>query len=194
MELIENSLSKSFTYNEYRELVTNLLDKNESTTKNGSEDLVAYSKLNNSRMKRLDKTTKLPDNVASKFSSISNKITWLVITEGWCGDAAQNLPVINKLAETNDNIDLKIVLRDENTALMNEFLTNGNQAIPKLIQIENNKVTNTWGPRPTIATKMVADYKSEHGKLDAEFKKDLQLWYNKNKSENVIEDLTELVF
>jgi hypothetical protein len=194
MELINKSLVNSLSYNEYKALVTNLLGNNESTTKNGSEDLVSYSKLNNSRMKRLDKTTKLDDSVVNKFSSIDKKITWVVLSEGWCGDAAQNLPVINKLAETNSNINLRIVLRDENPELMNEFLTNGNQAIPKLIQLENEKVTKTWGPRPTIATKMVVDYKSKHGQLDADFKKDLQVWYNKNKSENVIEDLSELIF
>lgn len=194
MELIEKSIEKSISYKEYRELVSDLLDKNESTTKNGVEELVGYSKLNNSRMKRLDKTTKLPESVIEKFGSISKKATWLVLTEGWCGDAAQNLPVINKLAETNENIELRIVLRDENPALMEEFLTNGNKAIPKLIQIENGEVTKTWGPRPSIATKMVADYKAKHGKLDAEFKKDLQVWYNHNKSENLIQDLTELIF
>ena len=194
MELINKSLVNSLSYNEYRALVTNLLGNNESTTKNGSEDLVSYSKLNNSRMKRLDKTTKLDDSVVNKFSSIDKKITWVVLSEGWCGDAAQNLPVINKLAETNSNINLRIVLRDENPELMNEFLTNGNQAIPKLIQLENEKATKTWGPRPTIATKMVVDYKAKHGQLDADFKKDLQVWYNKNKSENVIEDLSELIF
>jgi len=194
MELINKSMVNSLSYNEYRALVTNLLGNNESTTKNGSEDLVSYSKLNNSRMKRLDKTTKLDDSVVNKFSSIDKKITWVVLSEGWCGDAAQNLPVINKLAETNSNINLRIVLRDENPELMNEFLTNGNQAIPKLIQLENEKVTKTWGPRPTIATKMVVDYKAKHGQLDADFKKDLQVWYNKNKNENVIEDLSELIF
>ena len=194
MELINKSMVNSLSYNEYRALVTNLLGNNESTTKNGSEDLVSYSKLNNSRMKRLDKTTKLDNSVVNKFSSIDKKITWVVLSEGWCGDAAQNLPVINKLAETNSNINLRIVLRDENPELMNEFLTNGNQAIPKLIQLENEKVTKTWGPRPTIATKMVVDYKAKHGQLDADFKKDLQVWYNKNKNENVIEDLSELIF
>ena len=194
MELINKSLVNSLSYNEYKALVTNLLGNNESTTKNGSEDLVSYSKLNNSRMKRLDKTTKLDDSVVNKFSSIDKKITWVLLSEGWCGDAAQNLPVINKLAETNSNINLRIVLRDENPELMNEFLTNGNQAIPKLIQLENEKATKTWGPRPTIATKMVVGYKAKHGQLDADFKKDLQVWYNKNKNENVIEDLSELIF
>ena len=103
MELINKRLENSLSYKEYRELVSNLLDQNESTTKNGSEDLVGYSKLNNSRMKRLDKTTKLDDTVVNKFSAIDKQITWVVLSEGWCGDAAQNLPVINKLAETNDN-------------------------------------------------------------------------------------------
>ncbi|MEN8929171.1 MAG: thioredoxin family protein [Flavobacteriales bacterium] len=194
MELIEKGLDNSMSYAEYRELVSNLLDKNKSTTEGGPEDLVNYSKLNHSRMKRLDKTTKLADDTIEKFGQIDKKITWLVLSEGWCGDAAQNLPVINKLAETNENIELRIVLRDKNPELMNEFLTNGGQSIPKLIQLENNKVTKTWGPRPTIATQMVVDYKAKHGKVDAEFKKELQSWYNKNKSQNVIEDLTELIF
>ena len=78
---------------------------------------------------------------------------------------------------------------------MNNFLTNGGMAIPKLIQLdgETNEALNTWGPRPSIATQMVADYKKEHGVVDAEFKKDLQLWYNKNKGENLIEDFTSII-
>jgi hypothetical protein len=192
---IEKSLENAISYPEYRNLVSDLLAENKSTSEQDSEDLVNYSKLNNSRMKRLDKTTKLDESIISKFEKVDKKQTWLVISEGWCGDAAQNLPLINKLAETSKNIDLKIVLRDENPELMNHFLTNGGQAIPKLIQLDNetNKVINTWGPRPSFATKMVADYKKEHGKVDSEFKKDLQLWYNKNKGESLIEDFESFI-
>ena len=85
-------------------------------------------------------------------------------------------------------------MRDENPELINEFLTNGNQSIPKLIQIEDGKVTKKWGPRPSIATKMIADYKAEHGVVDAEIKKDLQLWYNKDKGLNTVDDIMELLF
>jgi hypothetical protein len=66
-------------------------------------------------------------------------------------------------------------------------------AIPKLIQLENDEVINTWGPRPTIATKMVADYKAKHGTLTAEFKKDLQIWYNQDKGLNTVEDIINLL-
>ena len=192
---IEKSLKNAISYPEYRTLVSDLLAKNKSTSEQDSEDLINYSKLNNSRMKRLDKTTKLNESVISKFEKVDKKQTWLVISEGWCGDAAQNLPLINKLAETSENIDLKIVLRDENLELMSQFLTNGGQAIPKLIQLDNetNEVINTWGPRPSFATKMVVDYKKEHGKVDSEFKKGLQIWYNKNKGESLIKDFESFI-
>ena len=193
-KFIENSLEKAISYSEYRTLVKGLLDEGKSTGPNQSEDLLNYSLLNDKRMKRLDKTMKLSEITQTKLAEIKEAQTWLVITEGWCGDAAQNLPVINKLAEENDNIQLKVVLRDENVELMDNFLTNGGRAIPKLIALDNdNEVLGTWGPRPDVATKMVADYKAANGSLDAEFKKDLQVWYNKNKGENVQENLVSLL-
>lgn len=192
MKALEKGLENSYSYTEYRELVTELLAENKSTTIGGDESLVEYSKLNNSRMKRLDKTTKIPAEIEAQIKAITTPTKWIVLSEGWCGDAAQNIPAINKLAELNPNIELRIVLRDQNIELMNEYLTNGGQAIPKLIQTQHNEVTGTWGPRPSIATNMVKEYKAEHGVVDAEFKKDLQLWYNKNKNESLFEDFSVL--
>lgn len=193
-EIIENSLEKAISYQEYRTLVKDLLDQGKSTGPNQSDALLNYSLLNDRRMKRLDKTTKLSEETLAKVKDINEPQTWLVLTEGWCGDAAQNLPVIHKIAEENPNIDLKIVLRDENLELMDEFLTNGGRSIPKMIVLDDDKtVKNIWGPRPTIATKMVQDYKAANGSLDAEFKKDLQVWYNKDKGNNVQEDVVALL-
>jgi thioredoxin-like negative regulator of GroEL len=46
----------------------------------------------------------------------------MVISEGWCGDGAQLIPVFDKMvAESDGKIDMKIVLRDENEELMNLF-------------------------------------------------------------------------
>jgi hypothetical protein len=193
-DVIKKSLNKSYSYNEYRELVSSLIKENKSTSQNGIIDLVEYSKLNDSRMKRLNKTTKLNSDTVNAFKNLSTPQTWIILSEGWCGDAAQNIPVINKIAELNSNINLRIILRDENLEFMNNFLTNGAQAIPKLIALDDNlDVITTWGPRPTLATKMVADYKAKHGKIDAELKKDLQLWYNKNKGENLSNDFIEII-
>jgi hypothetical protein len=192
-EIIEDSLKKTISYIDYRTLVHNLLAEGKSTGQEQSEDLTKYSLLNDRRMERLDKKIKISHETIQEFQKIKQPQTWLVITESWCGDAAQNLPVLNKIAATTDHIDLKVVLRDENLALMDLFLTNGGRSIPKLIALDkDNNVIDSWGPRPTAATKMVADYKEKNGALDSEFKQDLQVWYNKDKGQSVQEDFVGL--
>lgn len=192
-KIIEKSLKNTYTYQEYRDLVSHLLSEGKSTGHTQSDALTNYSLLNDRRMKRLDKTIKISEDTITQIQSINEPQTWLVITEGWCGDAAQNLPVINKIADVNKNIDLKLVLRDDNNDLMNLFLTNGGKSIPKLIALDKeNNVIDTWGPRPSTATKMVVDYKAEHGSLDPQFKQDLQVWYNKDKGADVQNDFIQI--
>lgn len=193
--IINDGLQNSISYPDYRELVKQLVAK-QSTTGEETEDRVNFTMLNDKRMKRWDKTIKVSEAVQDKMSAFNKNMTWLVIAESWCGDAAHVIPAINKVAELNQGkIDFKVVMRDENLPLMNQFLTNGGMAIPKLIMIDNasGEVVNTFGPRPNTATKMVSDYKAEHGKITPEFKEDLQHWYNKDKGQSVIEDLIGLL-
>ncbi|MGY0426533.1 MAG: thioredoxin family protein [Polaribacter sp.] len=192
-EIIQNSLQNTYTYKEYKLLVSNLLAEEKSTGTEQSEALTNYSLLNDRRIKRLDKTIKLAEETILEIQKIKEPQTWLLITESWCGDAAQSIPVINKMAEISNKIDLKIILRDENLALIDLFLTNGGRSIPKLIALDTeNNIIFTWGPRPSVATKMVADYKAKNGSIDAQFKQDLQIWYNKDKGKNVQTDFVEL--
>ncbi|MCB0464279.1 MAG: thioredoxin family protein, partial [Aequorivita sp.] len=125
---------------------------------------------------------------------ISEKQTWLVISEPWCGDAAQTLPYLNKIAQLSENIDLKIVLRDEKPELMDAFLTNGSRSIPVVIMLDENfNVIQTWGPRSKAATKLVSDYKIHFGKIDNTFKEMLQIWYNNDKGVSIVTDISTLV-
>lgn len=194
-DLIEKGAEKSFTYTEYRALVSELSEKNESTGTEQSEALSQYTQLNNSRMRRWDKTLKFSDEAVAKIKSVDQKISWLVLSESWCGDASPALPVMNKIAEMNANISLSIILRDENLDIMNQFLTNGSMSIPKLIAIDkkDDSVVATWGPRSIKATKLVEDYKTVHGSLTPEFKQDLQVFYNKDKGQSILEDLLLLL-
>ena len=192
--LIKNSLKKGITYATYRTLVKGLLVEGKSTGKNQTEELSNYSKLNDKRMDRLDKTLKISEETQTSLNRLKDGFTFLVIAEGWCGDAAQILPVLNKIADASYKIDLKVVCRDENEPLMEAFLTNGSKSIPKIIIVDKNQnVINSWGPRPSIATKMVLDYKEQNGSIDAEFKKDLQIWYNKDKGNSTQKDIVQLL-
>lgn len=195
IDLIDQSLQGAISYKEYRELVTDHAANGTATGPKQTEALANYTLLNNSRMKRLDKTVKIPETIRQKFGSFRGDHTWLVLTESWCGDAAQSMPAMNKLAELAPNIDFKVVLRDENLDLMEQFLTNGSQSIPKLIVVDNGtgEVVSNWGPRPSTATQMVNDFKEKHGLLTPEFKQDLQVWYNKDRSANIIDDLSRLI-
>ena len=194
-DIIDSALLNSITYQDYRKLVKMLVENNSTTGFDKSEAMVNYTMLNDRRMKRWDKTVKVSDKNKSRLANFSGDVTWFVITESWCGDAANVMPVINKIAELHDGIDLKLVLRDENDELMNLFLTNGGKAIPKLLMIDNTtgQVIDTFGPRPSKATKLVNKYKQEHGKLTPEFKEDLQRWYNADKGQNAVEDLLQLL-
>ena len=191
---IEEGLQKAISYTSYRKLISDLIASGKSSGPIQSEDLLNYSKLNDRRMTRLDKTIQLSHETLLALKKNDKPITWLVLTEGWCGDAAQTLPVINKIADESDLITLKIIFRDEHEELMGHFLTNGGRSIPKLLVLNSeNDVLNTWGPRPNIATKMVQDYKNTHGQLDAAFKQELQVWYNKNKGVNIQENMVGLL-
>lgn len=191
---IKEALTRSFSYQEYRSLVSALILEGKSTGNTQSDDLLHYSELNESRMNRLEKTIQITEEVKKQINQLDTKVTWLVISEGWCGDAAQILPIIYKMAELSENIDLRIVLRDENEALMNDFLTNGGKAIPKLIILdEENEVIGDFGPRPEPARKLIADYKAINGVVDEPIKIELQKWYLHDKGISTQNEIMQLM-
>ncbi len=190
-KVISESLDRAMSYGEYRELVAQLAAEGKSTGPEQTEALINYTQLNHRRMKRWDKTLKFNEHTIELIKSIDKKISWLVLTESWCGDASPSLPVMHKITELNPNISLQIILRDEHIELMNRFLTNGAMSIPKLIAIDDqtNNVLDSWGPRSNAATELVENQKKEYGKLTPEFKESLQVWYNKDKGQSVLKDL-----
>ena len=193
--IITQSLAKSYTYQEYRNQVATLLKEGKSTGNEQSEDLTHYSELNEVRMNRLDKTMVVPIENIKRLEEINSEMIWLVISEGWCGDAAQILPIINKMAEQSEKIDLKIVFRDENEELMDLFLTNGTKSIPKLIVLDKNslEVLGDFGPRPTEARQLILDYKATHGIVDETAKTELQKWYLHDKGLSTQREILKLM-
>lgn len=193
--IIAQSINRGISYQAYRELVKQLVEQKTTTGKDKTRVLAHYTKLNDKRMNRWDKTLKIPKVAQQKISEFEQPITWLVIVESWCGDGAHVLPVLNKITELNNLINLKIVFRDENPELMDLFLTNKSRSIPKLIMIDTKTgdVLNSYGPRPSEATSLVSRYIAKYGILTPEFKEDLQHWYNNDKGQNVIDDVTNML-
>lgn len=191
---IKQALENSFSYADYRKKVSSLIAEGKSTGHEQSAELLHYSELNETRMNRLDKTIEVTDEVKNKLQNLDKKYIWLVLSEGWCGDAAQIVPVIHKMAEVAENVELKIALRDDNDALMQHFLTNGGKAIPKLIILdaETLEVVADWGPRPHGAKQLILDYKAAHGIVDETAKIELQKWYLHDKGISIQNEIVEL--
>lgn len=192
---IAKALFHSHPYTNYRKIVSDLLKEGKASGKEQSEDLTHYSALNETRMNRLDKTIKIDTTVAEQLKALQNEYIWLVLAEGWCGDAAQIVPVINKMAVESDKIELRMVFRDENEELMQHFLTNGGRAIPKLIIIDKatSEVVSDWGPRPKGAAEFIINYKKEHGVVDQTAKSELQLWYLHDKGLSIQNEVLALI-
>lgn len=191
--IIETSLAKAMTYAEYNLLFKQLVEE-EKTTGEQTEEKIKYTKLNYSRTKRIDKTAKISEDIVTQFQNLTTINKWLVITEPWCGDAAQTLPYLNKLVQLSENGTMKIVLRDDNPELMDHFLTNGSRSIPIFILLDtNNNVLHYLGPRSQAATNFVEDYKAKKGLIDDALKEQLQVWYNDDKGVSIVNDFADKI-
>lgn len=185
---------KVYTYQDYMLLMELVVRESRTTGPKQSEELNYYTKLNLHRMHRLNKTVAIGDTLREAIRKINTPQTWYILTEAWCGDAAQNIPILAAAASLNPAIDVKLLLRDENPDLMDAYLTNGGRSIPKLIAVDREyDELFTWGPRPEGAQAMLAEYKANPGKPYKEFAEDIQKWYLADKTNSLQRELTELL-
>ncbi|MBA3694656.1 MAG: thioredoxin family protein [Acidobacteria bacterium] len=190
---MKNYIKKSMTFAEYIRLIDDLLLEGKTTGENQSEAMFNYGKLNRQRMKRLGNTVKLNDSLKEKVRSVEQKMIWLIITEGWCGDAAQNIPVIEKIVAENVNIETRYVLRDENLELMDAYLTNNARSIPKLICLdaETFEEIGTWGPRAKTAMNYFYEMR-EQGIEKPQMMENLQRWYLQDDEQSIQKEFENL--
>jgi hypothetical protein len=176
-------IERAMSYEEFRLLTDRLLVDNKTTGSNHSEAMLNYTRMNVHRMIRLDKGPDLRPELLELLNQIDRKMYWLVLVEAWCGDVAQNLPVIARMAGATEQVQLLHLLRDEHPEIIDAFLTNGGRAIPKLIALdaETLKILFTWGPRPQEVQDLTMKLKTE-GVAYAEAAVVVHGWYAKNKT------------
>lgn len=180
-----------FSYNEFVQHAENLLAQGKTTGANQSEEYLFYAKLNLQRMHRWNKTFVLRNDIVEQLLSIP-KQDWWIITEAWCGDSAQNLPAIAKMETASaGKIKLRIVLRDDNPHIMDQYLTNGtSRSIPILVAFDTTTGEQKfkWGPRPYTAQQLLTEWKNApQPKPFEEFEKEMHTWYTNNKG-NALQD------
>ena len=188
--------TKTMTYTAYRSMIDELLANNKTTGNNHSEDMIGYTQMNVHRMNKWDKTLKISDDLVDSLAKLNRKIKLVTFTEAWCGDAAHNVPVIEKVFQSSDNIvSHELLLRDENEKAFSNYLFNDTKSIPRTVffDAETGEELATWGPRPTPAQTMVEENKKTQELDYPELNKKLQLWYAKDKSITMQIELLELL-
>jgi hypothetical protein len=183
-EYFDNGIS----YAEYKEQMADDLASNSDIK------IKEYISLNQHRMHRVEKTFAMSDTLTQEVQNLQNKTYWLVLTEHWCGDASQILPALHKIEYVSEGkIEMKLVYRDQNLELMDQYLTNNGRSIPKLIQLDSKyNVIGVWGPRPAIAQKLVKELKSNPTTADT-YANQLHLWYAKDKQKSLEIEISELL-
>lgn len=188
-------IENAFTYSEYREMIDQLLMKGKTTGENHSETMIHYTNMNTHRMNRLDKRVKVDDALLARLEKVQRSMTWLILTEAWCGDAAQVLPAIQKIAEHTPKIQTRYILRDENLEIMDRFLTDGrSRSIPMVICLDSQtlEVLGTWGPRPTGARTLHREL-TQQEMLNQEVAEKIHKWYADDKTSSVQNEILHLL-
>lgn len=181
------------SWEEYLEMFNQIINADSPAAPYDNPDYFQYTKLNNSRMLRWVKTGTITEETATVINNIKEPQTWYLILEPWCGDAAHLTPFIQKMAALNANIDLKIVLRDTEPFMIDDYLTNGGKSIPKLvIRDADGKDLHVWGPRPVKAQELYLQLKEANKDLE-EQKLELQKWYNKDKGEEIQKEFRDIL-
>jgi hypothetical protein len=182
------------SYKEYRQLLTDLLAEGETTGDNQSPEMIQYAKLNLQRMKRVEKTFRPVEELLHEKEGPQKAVHWLVLTEGWCGDAAQTTAAMAAMAELLDGVEIRYLLRDQHLELMDLFLTRGGRAIPLIIFLDAGfQLLGRWGARPAELQALIDQMRTE-GKLSfGQMVEQVHLWYAEDKTLSIQKEIAEIL-
>lgn len=182
-QLIRAALAAALAPDEYHAGFEQVVADGSTSGPDRSEALVAYTKLNLARARRWNTRMQVLPELLGGLP-IRSPQTWLVLTEYWCGDAAQCCPAMVHLAARTPGLRVRFVFRDEHLELMDLYLTRGGRSIPKLVAIDDASGAElfTWGPRPAPAQDLVDSFLAipKEQRDSQAMKEALHAWYAKD--------------
>ena len=106
----------------------------------------------------LSRRVVIPVEYSARVEALGGRWHLLVLSEDWCGDSVNIVPIIAKLAESVSNMDMRILARDENLDIMDTHLTGKSRSIPIVILLNPKfQECGWWGPRPRELQKWVIE-------------------------------------
>lgn len=134
---------------------------------------------------------KVPDELAAAARATGDHWNLVALTEDWCGDAVNTLPVVARLAEAA-GWSLRVMERDQNPDLMDAHLTGEHsRSIPVVIVYDDdfNEIA-WWGPRPDSIQRWVLD----NLEMDSgERYREVRRFYAKDKGASTLRELLDVM-
>ena len=131
---------------------------------------------------------RVPDEFLRRVAELEGMWHLLVLSEDWCGDAVNTLPVIAKLAASSPNLDLRVLARDRNLDLMDVHLSGTSRAIPVVMVLdETYRERAWWGSRPAELQAWVL---ANGHALDKEARyHEVRRWYARDGGRTTLEEV-----
>ena len=184
-------INKGLTYSAYRRQINETLAL--PPADEAAEKMRPYFIKNVQLMNVYDESYRVSEDL-KELALAAPATTWVIITEGWCGDAAYNVPLLAALEKAvPEKIKLCLFLRDTNLELMDAYLTDGGRSIPKVVVLNQGlKELGTWGPRPTALQTLMKQWKSE-GLVLKDLIPKVHDWYSADNTTSLQEELSGLI-
>jgi hypothetical protein len=185
----------SFSYPEFRQLVTTLAAEHRTSGPDQNPAFVRFTDQNQAHLDRAYAVPLLPELVA-KLANLARPELWLVLGEAWCGDTAHTLPLLAHLAEMSaGRVTLRVLLRSDHPDLMAAHQTNGGNSIPKLVRRDaaTGADLGDWGPRPAEAQVLAHDLHADKTLHTNQIIKTMNAWYEADNGQAAQRELLALL-
>jgi thiol-disulfide isomerase/thioredoxin len=153
----------------------------------------AENKEHAQKMENLRKALTLEPHVEALLGAVPRPVHVIAIAEDWCGDVVRHVPVLQRLAEATPNLKLRFITRDQHPDVFVRFLTNGGEAIPKFVFL-NDRFTEcgNWGPMPDSCRELISRGKG-CGDVGAARKKVAAIYESDLDRQMTIDELVKLI-
>lgn len=152
------------------------------------DEMLAKAQQNVDLWSAVWRKSRVPDEFLRRVAELEGTWHLLVLSEDWCGDAVNTVPVLAKLAALSPNLELRVLARDGNLDLMDAHLTGTSRSIPVVMVLdESYQERGWWGSRPAELQAWVLA--SGHA-LDKDARyREVRSWYARDGGRTTLEEV-----
>ena len=142
----------------------------------------------------IHRVARVPEWALARAAALSGPRRLVVLTEDWCGDCVNIVPVLAKWADAAPQLELRALRRDEHPEVMDRYLTNGEaRSIPVVIGLtESMEELGWWGPRPRALQAFVMERRRAGMDKRALYAEERR-WYATDKGESALREVLEIL-